>query len=230
MSRVNMLPADKAEPFDWSPEVDLVKGLVLPARIQVIMDYLDAARERASTRRQMFVGATIKDSGLAGRELAALLRDSPQFASLFESALDASARSVHEQKIRLLAKVVAQAASDTARIDDAELVASTLRELESAHVRALTILADYKARNPDATGTAAVIEGMAGLGTRTLGNASGSAKALHALMDLSEDVSDAVSAALERQGLIWNDPPGFGSWSITDYGHRILELLRATTT
>lgn len=47
-------------------------------------------------------------------------------------------------------------------------------------------------------------------------------------MGTANDVSDAVSATLERQGLIWNDPPGFGGWSITDYGRRILELLRTT--
>lgn len=219
---------DEAEPFDWTPEVDLVKGLILPARVQVILDYLDAARERASARSQMFIGAVIEDSGLAGEGLAALLRDDPQFAALFEAALGASARSAHEQKIRLLARVVAQAANDTASVDDAELVAATIRELEPAHVRALAILADYKVHHPDATGAAAVIEGMAGLRTRTPGKASGSSGVLRALMGTANDVSDAVSATLERQGLIWNDPPGFGGWSITDYGRRILELLRTT--
>ena len=38
----------------------------------------------------------------------------------------------------------------------------------------------------------------------------------------------SVSATLERQGLIWNDPPGFVAWGITDYGWRILNLLRNT--
>jgi hypothetical protein len=38
--------------------------------------------------------------------------------------------------------------------------------------------------------------------------------------------ADSVSAALKRQGLIWNDPPGFGAWGITDYGWRILNLPR----
>lgn len=47
-------------------------------------------------------------------------------------------------------------------------------------------------------------------------------------MDVSDDVADAVSATLERQGLIWNDPQGFGGWEITDYGRRILDLLRNT--
>jgi hypothetical protein len=31
---------DEAEPFDWTPEIELVKGLLLPARVQVLLDYL----------------------------------------------------------------------------------------------------------------------------------------------------------------------------------------------
>jgi hypothetical protein len=141
-------------------------------------------------------------------------------------ALDASAQSAHEQKVRLLARVVAQAADDTASLDDAELVAATIRELEPAHVRALAILADYKVHHPDATGIGAVIGGMAGLRTRTPEKASGSSAVLRARMGTANDVADAVSATLERQGLIWNDPPGFGGWWITDYGRRISDLLR----
>jgi hypothetical protein len=47
-------------------------------------------------------------------------------------------------------------------------------------------------------------------------------------MGASADVADSVSATLERQGLVWNDPPGFGAWGITDYGQRIIDLLRST--
>ena len=57
---------------------------------------------------------------------------------------------------------------------------------------------------------------------------SGSAQVLRALIGVADDVADSVSAALERQGLLWNDPPGFGAWGITDYGLRILNLLRNT--
>jgi hypothetical protein len=69
---------------------------------------------------------------------------------------------------------------------------------------------------------------MAGLRTRGPGKVPGSAQTLRALMGVSDDVADAVSATLERQGLVWNDPPGFGGWGITDYGRRILDLLRNT--
>ena len=53
-------------------------------------------------------------------------------------------RSAHDQKVQLLARVVAQAANDTASVNDAELVASTVLELQPPHVRAPVILADYK--------------------------------------------------------------------------------------
>jgi hypothetical protein len=78
--------------------------------VQVVLEYLDAARERASARSQMFIAAVIEDSGLNGEGLAAQLRDDPQLAALFETALAASIQSAHEQKIGLLVRVVAQAA------------------------------------------------------------------------------------------------------------------------
>jgi hypothetical protein len=203
---------DEAKPFDWTPEINLFKGLLLPARVQVLLDYLDAARERASARSQVFVQTVIDDSGLNGEDLAVRLRDDAQFAALFEAALEAGMRSAHDQKVQLLARVVAQAANDTASIDDAELVASTIREMEPPHVQALAMLADYKLQHPDASGVAAVLEGMAGLRTRGPGKASGSSQVLRALIGASPDVADSASATLERQGLFWNDPPGFGGW------------------
>jgi hypothetical protein len=105
---------DEAEPFDWTPEVDLVKGLLVPARVQVLLDYFDVAKKRASARSQVFVHTVIQDSGLDGEGLAARLRDDAGFAALFEGALEAGMRSAHDQKVQLLARVVAQAANDTA--------------------------------------------------------------------------------------------------------------------
>jgi hypothetical protein len=212
---------DEAEPFDWTPEINLVKGLLLPERVQVLLDYLDAARKRASARSQVFVRTVIEDSGLDGEGLAARLRDDAEFAALFEAALEVGMRSAHDRKVQLLARVVAQAANDTATVDDAELVASTIRELEPPHVRALAILGDYKPQNPDASGVAAVLEGMAGLRTRRPGKVSGSSQVLQALMGVSADVADSVSATLEREGLersarlrrmgdqrLWSTDPG----------------------
>ncbi len=223
--RRSLCTVDEIEPFDWTPEVNLLKGF--DPRVGALVEYGRAFRARASARRQMFAQAVIEGSGLPPEDLAARLRDDEEFAALFETALDASARSAHKQKLLLLARVVAQAANDTAAIDDAQLLEATIRDLEPPHVRALAILADYKVEHPDATGVANVIEGMAGLRMRRPEKVTGSSGILRALMGTSDEVGDAVSATLERQGLIWNDPPGFGGWWITEYGHRILDLLRS---
>jgi len=44
---------------------------------------------------------------------------------------------------------------------------------------------------------------------------------------ITEDAADAISAALERQGLVWNDPPGYGGWGLTAYGRQIVTVLRS---
>jgi hypothetical protein len=111
-------------------------------------------------------------------------------------------------------KLAQLGANDTASVDDAALVAATIRELEPAHVRALAILAGYKQQYPDASGVAAVIEGMAGFRTRMPEKVSGTSGIPRALMGTSDDVADALSATLERQGLVWNDPSDFGAWGL----------------
>jgi hypothetical protein len=54
------------------------------------------------------------------------------------------------ERFSFLPALVAQVANDTATVDDAELVASTVHELEAPHVRALAVLGEYKQQNPDA--------------------------------------------------------------------------------
>jgi hypothetical protein len=96
-------------------------------------------------------------------------------------------RSAHDRKIELLARVVAQTANDTAVVDDAELVASTIRELEPPHIRALAVLGDYKQQNLNTSGVAAVIEGMAGFRTQRPGKVSRSSQVLQARMGVSAE-------------------------------------------
>jgi hypothetical protein len=57
----------------------------------------------------VFVHTVIEDSSLDGEGLAARLRDDAEFAALFEGALEAGMPSAHDQKVLLLARVVAQA-------------------------------------------------------------------------------------------------------------------------
>jgi hypothetical protein len=41
------VPQRTVERFDWTPEIDLVKELLLPDRVQVLLDSFGAARKRA---------------------------------------------------------------------------------------------------------------------------------------------------------------------------------------
>ena len=71
---------DGVEPFNWTPEIDLVKGLLLPSCMGVVLDYFDAARKRASACDQELVHTVTEDSGAGGEALAARLRDDAESA------------------------------------------------------------------------------------------------------------------------------------------------------
>jgi hypothetical protein len=73
-------------------------------------------------------------------DLANRLGQDPRLDALFMNAIDAATRTGLESKRRLLAKAVAQAALDDAKVDESELLAAVLREIEAPHVRALVRL------------------------------------------------------------------------------------------
>lgn len=50
------------EPFDWKPEIELVKGL--SPRLGAVLQYVQAASKRSTARRRLFVGAVLEDSNL----------------------------------------------------------------------------------------------------------------------------------------------------------------------
>jgi hypothetical protein len=39
-------------------------------------------------------------------------------------------------------------------------------------------------------------------------------------------MAEAITAALVRHGLIWNDPPRFEDWGLTDYGRNLVGYLQ----
>jgi hypothetical protein len=213
---------EEPDPFSINAEIELIKGLAGP-RAAALIDYARAWRDRLSVRRARFAETVIQESGLSPEELINKLVDNEEFASLFEAALDASARSAYEQRLQLLARVVSQAANDIASVDDAQLVAATIRDLHPPHVRALTILGDYREGHP-----LPPRKGGITLRPSNPGGVTGSAKCLVQFLHTSTHVADAISATLERQGLIWNEGPGHEAWDVTDYGLRILDLLRST--
>ncbi|HEX2063817.1 MAG TPA: hypothetical protein VHE80_05290 [Acidimicrobiales bacterium] len=38
-------------------------------------------------------------------------------------------------------------------------------------------------------------------------------------------MTGTIIATLERHGVIWLDPPGFGGWGMTPYGRHLLRFL-----
>jgi hypothetical protein len=43
--------------------------------------------------------------------------------------------------------------------------------------------------------------------------------------DVGYDMAEALTAALVRHGLVYNDPPGFEDWGLTEYGRNIVRYL-----
>jgi hypothetical protein len=213
---------NEIEPFDWTPEVELVKGL--SPRLGAVLAYAQAVSERSTARRKMFVGAVLEDSSLGTDDLIRHLHDDERMSALFETALDAAARSTYETKLLLLARVVAQAIDDAASIDDSVLMATTIRELEPPHVRAFAILA----KSPTyLTGSDRIRAIEAKRDDEDAVYPTASSWLLRYEMDVSDDIADALSGMVERQALIINDAPASCSWTVTEYGRRILDHLRA---
>jgi hypothetical protein len=211
------------EPFDWTPEVELVKGL--SPRLGAVLQYAQAVSQRATARRQILVAAVLEDSKLEAGDFIRHLHNDERLSALFETTLDAASRSAYESKLLLLARVVAQAINDKARIDDSVLMAATIRELDPPHVRALLILA----RTPThltSTDHIKELEAKRGDGDDAVYPTAPSWLLRHE-MNVSDDIADALSGVLERQAFIIINTPASCAWTVTDYGHRILSHLRA---
>jgi hypothetical protein len=48
--------------------------------------------------------------------------------------------------------------------------------------------------------------------------------------DIGNDMAEAITAALSRHGLIYNDPPGLEDWGLTEYGRNVVEYLHGIET
>lgn len=95
-------------------------------------------RARHLARTQEVLDAAVNAAGLP--LLESRLEDSEELEVLFARALEAGANSALPRKRALLGKVIAQAASDQARIDDTSLIVGVLVQIDAAHVRCLTAI------------------------------------------------------------------------------------------
>ena len=80
---------------------------------------------------------------LASEErLLVRLRDDPLLEALFVNSVDAALRTGLEAKRQLLARVVAEAVLDDAKLDESQLISETLADLDVPHIRALMQMRD----------------------------------------------------------------------------------------
>jgi hypothetical protein len=98
---------------------------------------------------------------LCGTErLLRRLTENPEIEAMFVAAVDSALRTGLERKRRYLARVVANAVLDDAKVDESELIVQALRDLDGPHLRALERLrhAEDSAHTDDAGKSAAVQE------------------------------------------------------------------------
>jgi len=93
------------------------------------------------------VGEAATMSGLSLEELVEALTRSPQAAGLMAAALQGSAATAVDAKLKLFARVLANTATDSAVIDEDLLVVRAINALEAPHLRVMELLR----REPPAT-------------------------------------------------------------------------------
>jgi len=104
---------------------------------------LQVVYEDVRVRRAAKAGETISDivSATGEEVLVQRLAEDPVAEALFVNAVDAAVRTGLEAKRRLLARAVAQAVIDEARLDESLLITEALAQLDAPHVKALKRMA-----------------------------------------------------------------------------------------
>lgn len=125
---------EKDQPRTW-PETALNVGAnLLPKIAGSIKIIYDDCRSRHEGRLAETVNAIAEETGLDA--LRGRL-DDPEIEALFLEGLDIATRTGVDAKRRLLASVIAQAVTDDAKIEEAQLITMALRDLDAPHVRAM---------------------------------------------------------------------------------------------
>lgn len=126
-------------------------------------------------------------------EVVDLATDSPESAQLLAETLFAAARTVNENKIRALARALANGLrDDEARPDEQQLIVSALAEVEAPHIKVLTHLSPE--RSPTRTQAT-------GLSSRTAPTRGLRPSSIAAQCHLSAASTRAVLSVLQRAGM-----------------------------
>ena len=96
-------------------------------------------RDRAE-RVERFAETAVGASGRPLDDLLAAAAAHPVKLGLLAQAVEAAGNALHESKVDLLARLVAEGVRDDARVDEALIMVDTVRQLELPHLRLLAIL------------------------------------------------------------------------------------------
>lgn len=197
-------------------------GMVFPERSQVLrafyQDIDDRWRRRASEFEDELLDATAGD--LSVEEIIERILTDERAGELFERAVREAMLAADEHKRRALARAVASGllATDEAAIDDAQFLIRAIAGLEPPHVRVLLVL------EQPGTMQGHPVQQMAYTTTELEQRAGASSELLGLLLvKLAAEglASDLSSTVVSRTAA------GMASWGITEFGLRVLALLRS---
>jgi hypothetical protein len=188
-----------------APVLGLVIRSGVEARARRGSRVLETAAEQLGGRDQLATAATSSEARL----------------ELTVGVIEAAMRTVHEQKIKALGRVLANGLDGHATVDEARILSAALDAVEAPHTQVLAALRDQADANSDAP-----VAKRAELLTMTeqqLGERLPGHKAvLRALTQVLEGhhLVVAVSGGLSYES--WGGP---GCWAITDLGRSLLALV-----
>lgn len=208
------------ELFDRNPELKLL-AVIFP-RLTAVANYIF---ERSASCLAAMTNETTTRSGLTIEAFVDELQRDPELGALFVAAAEATYRMGDERHARMLGMVVAQALTDRAKLDEAPMLAATIHELTPPHARALVLLAD-DADEREQDSVTQILRSTS-LQHRRSDMTLQVVYVLSRRLGCDVGIAQGIVAALQRQGLVWADPPGFTDWGITAYGERILAYLCA---
>jgi hypothetical protein len=134
----------------WKLELDLARAVLLPGRINAVIEYAQA-RRRASA--SAFDEALAQEAGdQLGPLLEAAMQDE-RFLALFAVAVQSALRATSDAQARAIGRALASGlmSEDDTAVDIAGVIIPVVADLEMVHVRALHALleASEQATFPD---------------------------------------------------------------------------------
>jgi hypothetical protein len=200
------------------PELLLGVGMVFPERSQVLRAYYQDIDDRRRRRAGEFEDELLDAAHCSPEEIIKRILTDERAEELFERAVHQALLAADEHKRRALARAVASGllASDDAVTDEAHFLIRAITALEPSHIRLLLALErpnesqPHQQVNPMAY-TAPQLEDQTGMELVEL------LLTRLAAEGLASDWSD-TSLTITGEGVV--------CWAITEFGRRVLELLR----